>query len=72
MNKVFLIIFLLLISCSTSLSSQIHTKHVLKKKHITKPLPKKLAQHAPYYAYQNAIKHKISYHHSYDLLYKKW
>lgn len=71
MNTNFLLIFLLLISCNTTLASQIHTKHVLKKKHITKPLPKKLAQHAPYYAYQNAIQNKISYHQSYDLLYKK-
>jgi hypothetical protein len=72
MNTVFLIIFLLLINYNTSLSSRIHTKHILKKKHITKPLPKKLAQHAPYYAYKNAIQHKISYHQAYDSLYKKW
>lgn len=47
--------------------------HILKKKHVVKrnPPPKKLAQHAPYYAYQNAIRNKISYHDSYNYLYKK-
>jgi len=70
MNKVFLIIFLLLLTNSNNVLSQTKTKQMLKKKHVIKPFPKKLAQHAPYYAFKNAVQHKISYHQAYDSLYK--
>lgn len=66
--------FILLLLLLNNIVANNHNRNILTKRTIIdnrKPLPKKLSQHAYYYSIKNAVDNKISYHDSYNYLYRK-